>query len=200
MSATAPVTHLLYLHGFRSSPASFKARRLADWVASHRPDLHWHCPQLAPAPAQALADLERELAAWPLAHTAVIGSSLGGFYATVLAERLQLPAVLLNPAVDPARDLAAHLGEQQGFHDPAQTFTFGLDDVAALRAMTPGELTQAPRHLAIIAKGDEVLDWREMHARYRDAKIKLLAASDHGLTDFDDHLGDVIAHLQLDPK
>ena len=94
-----PISHLLYLHGFRSSPQSAKARQVAAWVASNRPDLHWWCPQLPPSPAQALRDVMTGLADWPREATAVIGSSLGGFYATVVAERLECPAVLLNPAV-----------------------------------------------------------------------------------------------------
>ena len=84
------VMHLLYLHGFRSSPASFKARRMADWMQAHRPDVHWWCPQLPPSPAAAWALINRGIADWPRTPgpqgMAVVGSSLGGFYATAVAE------------------------------------------------------------------------------------------------------------------
>ena len=106
-----PTSHLLYLHGFRSSPQSAKARLVAQWMQVHRPDVQWWCPHLPPSPQQAMALLTDGTAGWPTDSSAVIGSSLGGFYATALAERTGWPAVLLNPAVDPARDLARHIGE-----------------------------------------------------------------------------------------
>ena len=192
------ITHLLYLHGFRSSPLSFKARRMADWVAAHRPDLTWACPQLPPSPAQALAEIRAQLAPWPAAGTGVIGSSLGGFYATVAAEERGLRAVVVNPAVDPARDLAAHIGRQTAFHRPEESFDFKPEYVDELRAMTPGPRLARPREiLAIVAKGDEVLDWREMAARYARGPLKLVAGSDHGLSDFESHLPDLLRHLGL---
>jgi predicted esterase YcpF (UPF0227 family) len=191
------ITHLLYLHGFRSSPLSTKARRMADWVRSHRPDLVWACPQLPPSPRDAVA-LARELVAdWPRDRMAVVGSSLGGFYATVIAEQSGCPAVLLNPAVDPARDLAAHIGEQTAFHDPGERFFFRAEYVDELRALTPAEVTRPERYFAVIAKGDEVLDWREMSSRYAGCHVKLLAGGDHALSDFDTHLGDVLAFLKI---
>ena len=194
-----PPTHLLYLHGFRSSPRSAKAQRMAASVQANRPALHWWCPQLPPSPAEAMAQVEAGIAAWPRATMAVMGSSLGGFYATVVAERTGCPAVLLNPAVHPARDLAASIGEQSAFHDPAQRFFFRAGFVDELRALAPAEITQPQRYFAVIAKGDELLDWREMNARYAGCRVKLLEGSDHGLTDFDEHLPDILHFLRLSP-
>ncbi len=190
-------THLLYLHGFRSSPQSFKAQRLHAWLARYRPGVHWWCPQLPPSPRAALNLVREGTAAWPAATSAVLGSSLGGFYATVVAEATGWPAVLMNPAVDPARDLAAYVGELSAFHTPEARFFFRGEYVDELRAMTPGPITRPERYLAIIAKGDEVLDWREMTARYPGVNLRLLEGSDHGLSDFDDHLADILAFLQL---
>ena len=195
--APAP-THLLYLHGFRSSPRSFKAQRLHAWLRANRPQVHWWCPQLPPSPREAMALVERGVRDWPRADMAVLGSSLGGFYATVIAERLGCPAVVMNPAVDPARDLAAYIGEQHAFHDPAQTFEFRAEDVAELRALTPGPITRPERYFAVVAKGDELLDWREMSARYAGAPMRLIEGSDHALSDFDVHLGAIVHFLHLD--
>jgi predicted esterase YcpF (UPF0227 family) len=192
-----PPTHLLYLHGFRSSPQSAKARRMAAWVQAMRPDLHWWCPQLPPSPREAMAMVAETVSAWPAPAMAVIGSSLGGFYATVVAERFGCPAVLLNPAVDPARDLAKHVGEQTAFHDPAERFFFRAEFVDELRALTPAAITDPRRYFALIAKDDEVLDWREMSARYAACRIKLLDGGDHALSDFDDHLPDILDFLHL---
>ena len=192
------ITHLLYLHGFRSSPQSFKARWMADWVARHRPDLVWACPQLPPSPAAALADIRALAAGWPVAGMGVIGSSLGGFYATIVAETLGCRAVLVNPAVDPARDLAAHIGRQTMYHAAGESFDFKPEYVDELRAMTPLVPLARPRDiLAIVAKGDEVLDWREMTARYAQGPLKLIAGSDHGLADFEAHVPDLLRHLEL---
>lgn len=194
--ATAP-THLLYLHGFRSSPRSFKAERLRAWLAAHRPGLHWWCPQLPPSPREAMALIEAGVVDWPSGAWAVCGSSLGGFYATVVAERHGVPAVVMNPAVEPARDLARHIGEQTAWHDPTERFFFRPEFVDELRAMAPGTLTRPARYAAIVATGDELLDWREMRARYPGAALKLIEGSDHALSDFDDHLPFLLDFLHL---
>jgi len=190
-------THLLYLHGFRSSPQSFKAQRLQGWLAAHRPHVHWWCPQLPPSPREAMALVRTGTDGWPQEGSAVLGSSLGGFYATMVAERTGWSAVLLNPAVDPARDLAKYIGEQASFHDPAERFFFEPGFVDELRALRPQAITRPGRYAAVIAKGDEVLDWREMSARYAGARIRLLEGSDHALADFDEHLPFILEHLQL---
>lgn len=197
----APPRHLIYLHGFRSSPGSTKAQRMAAEVAALQArgvDIEWSCPQLPPSPAEARELIDALAAPWPADAMAVIGSSLGGFYATVLAERRGCRAVLLNPAVEPARDLARHIGELTAWHDPALRFEFTAAHVEELREMRPGEIVDAARYFAVIAKGDELLDWREMQARYAGAHVKLLEGSDHALTDFDRHLPDVLAFLGLD--
>jgi predicted esterase YcpF (UPF0227 family) len=190
------ITHLLYLHGFRSSPQSTKARRMADWVQQHRPDVRWWCPQLPPSPREAVALLDEGLAAWPPEGTAVIGSSLGGFYATVLAERRGCAAALLNPAVDPARDLAAHIGETTAWHSE-ERFFFRPEFIDELHALRPPQISRHERYFAVIAKGDELLDWREMSARYAGCRIKLLEGGDHALSDFDEHLPDITGFLGL---
>ncbi|MDA7417895.1 esterase [Xenophilus arseniciresistens] len=193
-----PTTHLLYLHGFRSSPQSFKAQRVAQWVAAHHPQLHWWCPQLPPSPREAMAGVLAGIAGWPHARMAVIGSSLGGFYATHLAARLGCRAVLLNPAVDPARDLARHIGEQQAWHDPQQRFFFQPGFIAELRALKVGPLPDPARVLAVIAQGDEVLDWREMSARYPGSPQRVVPGSDHALSDFEAaHLDAVMEFIGL---
>jgi predicted esterase YcpF (UPF0227 family) len=115
----------------------------------------------------------------------LVGSSLGGFYATVLAERLGRPAVLFNPAVNPARDLARHIGEQTAWHNPLDRFYFREEFIGELQAMTPAALTRPERYHPVIATGDEVLDWREMAARYAGAPRLLIEGSDHALSDFE---------------
>lgn len=190
-------THLLYLHGFRSSPRSFKAQRMASAVQKSHPQVVWWCPQLPPSPRAAMQMVADGIRAWPRERMAVVGSSLGGFYATWVAEETGCRAVLLNPAVHPARDLARHIGEQASWHDPSEVFYFAPGYVDELRALERGPVTQPGRYYAVIAKGDEVLDWREMTGRYPGVTTKLLEAGDHALSDFDEHLDEILRFLQL---
>ena len=194
----APVTHLLYLHGFRSSPQSSKARAVAQRVQQMHPGVTWWCPQLPPSPREAMALVAEGTAGWPQASMAVVGSSLGGFYATWVAARTGCRAVLLNPAVHPARDLQKHIGAQTSWHDPQDHFFFRPEFIAELQALEcPGQPAPA-QVLAIIAKGDEVLDWREMQQRYPGSRIRLLEGGDHALSDFDTaHIDTVFDFLQL---
>ncbi len=190
-------THLLYLHGFRSSPQSTKARQVAAWVAAHRPDLVWCCPQLPASPQAAVDDIFVRIADWPRPRMAVVGSSLGGFYATIVAERTGCRAVLLNPAVDPARDLAAAVGTTTAWHGD-EAFVFRPEYVDELRRVAaPPRLTRPERYFAVIAKGDEVLSWREMRERYACCPMRLLDGGDHALSDFDAHLPAVVDFLGL---
>ncbi len=190
-------THLLYLHGFRSSPQSAKARKMASLVASDYPGVTWCCPQLPPSPKRAVQEIMQKVHAWPPQRMAVVGSSLGGFYATWVAEQMGCKAVLLNPAVEPARDLQSHIGEQSSWHDPAETFFFQPEFVDELIALQLGPVKTPENYFAVIAKGDEVLDWRDMTARYKNARIKLLEGGDHALSDFDHHLPDILDFLKL---
>ncbi|MCV2355292.1 esterase [Paucibacter sp. B2R-40] len=200
MPAQHKTTHLLYLHGFRSSPRSAKAMRMAEWVRAHKPELVFACPQLPPSPAEAMALLKTLTADWPSQGGALMGSSLGGFYATVLAEwpRFQSSrVVLLNPAVAPARDLESYIGEQSCWQDPLERFFFRTEFIAELLALSTPVTSSPQRLLAVIAKGDELLDWREMRQRYLACRIKLLEGSDHGLSDFDDYLPELSDFLGL---
>jgi len=137
------------------------------------------------------------VAAWPARRMGVIGSSLGGFYATCVAQARGCRAVLLNPAVDPARDLAKYIGEQTAWHDPGEHFFFAPEYVDELRALDPGPMVHPEKYFAVIAKGDEVLAWREMAARYAGCRIRLLEGGDHALSDFDAHIDEVFAFLGL---
>ncbi|MCD6679103.1 MAG: UDP-N-acetylmuramate:L-alanyl-gamma-D-glutamyl-meso-diaminopimelate ligase [Burkholderiaceae bacterium] len=180
---------LVYLHGFRSSPQSFKARILEERLRALGAGERFACPQLPPSPAEAVALVAREIA--PRPEDTLVGSSLGGYYATWLAERSGARAVLLNPAIEPARDLAPYVGELRGYHDD-RPFRFEPRYLEELRALRAGALRDPQRYLLVAAKGDEVLDWREMIARYPGARTILLEGGDHGLTEFDALAGEVL--------
>ncbi len=182
---------ILYLHGFRSSPESFKARLVAQRLQT-MPDIECLCPQLPVSPATAIRtalDLAGQAAADEIA---VIGSSLGGYYATWLAEKLGCRAVLLNPAVSPARDLDKHVGVTTHYHSD-QPFEFKREHVDEMKTFAVERITRPQRYFLIAATGDEVLDWREMVAHYPQAKQLVIEGSDHGLSDFDQYLEQVLA-------
>lgn len=186
---------IAYLHGFRSSPASVKARLLREALRARGREAEFWCEPLAAQPRVAVEQLRAMLTAWCAQGdtVALVGSSLGGFYATVLAEALGLRAVLLNPAVEPARDLRAHVGRQTAYHDPQQAFDFLPAYVDELAALRPVRITQPERYLLIAATGDEVLDYREMLARYPGCRLRLVEGGNHGLDDFAQHLDTVLA-------
>ncbi|MCP2518001.1 esterase [Achromobacter mucicolens] len=187
---------ILYLHGFRSSPDSFKARMMAGAMAERGLNEAWACPQLPASPREAI-DLAMGMARDRLANAAspreltVIGSSLGGFYATWIAEQLGCKAVLLNPAVNAARDLATQVGEHHMYHSGAP-FVFLPEYVAELAAIHAPRITQADRYFLVAATGDEVLDWREMRDRYAGCRQRIVQGSDHGLSDFADWMPEVL--------
>ncbi|WP_133647404.1 YqiA/YcfP family alpha/beta fold hydrolase [Paraburkholderia flava] len=183
---------ILYLHGFRSSPQSFKARVLAERLAELGRDDEWCCPMLPVSPLETIALAESLVAAAPSQRVTVIGSSLGGYFATHLAEKHGWPAVLLNPAVVPQRDLSAYLGEQPLWHGGGSIVVEPrhLDE---LRALDVASITQPDRYYLFAATGDEVLDYREMLARYPGARTRLIEGSDHAISEFPQYVDDVLA-------
>lgn len=176
-----PPGRLIYLHGFRSSPQSFKARLLAERLAALGHAERFACPQLPASPAAAVEQVLAQIA--PVSGDTLVGSSLGGYYATWLAERCGARAVLLNPAVAPARDLVAHVGAQRMYHSD-EAFVFEPAYLEELRRLEVPAITRPQRYLLVAAKGDELLDWREMVAKYPGVPTILLEGGDHGLSDF----------------
>ena len=182
----------LYLHGFRSSPNSFKARVMAERLAALGRSAEWCCPMLPVSPLETVALVEERVAAANPAQVTVIGSSLGGYFATHLAEKHGWRAVLLNPAVVPERDLSHYLGEQPLWHGGGSIVVepHHLDE---LRALGVASITRAERYYLIAATGDEVLDYREMLAHYPGVQTRLIEGSDHAISEFPDYVDDVLA-------
>jgi predicted esterase YcpF (UPF0227 family) len=183
---------ILYLHGFRSSPQSFKARLIGERMHALGRAAEYYCPQLPASPRDAI-DLASHIASRsdPIDLT-LIGSSLGGYYATWLAEQLGCHAVLLNPAVKPPRDLEKYVGVTTAFHSD-QPFEFKREYIDELKAFAIDRITNPHRYFLIAATGDEVLDWKEMVAHYPGAQQRVINGSDHGISDFAEHLDAALA-------
>tara|TARA_R110001599_G_scaffold64023_3_gene179126 strand:- start:765326 stop:765907 length:582 start_codon:yes stop_codon:yes gene_type:complete len=183
---------ILYLHGFRSSPLSFKTSLLARQMNVLGRGDEYTCPQL-PASPRAAIELAMSIARLVAPQDlCLIGSSLGGYYATWMAEKIGCRAVLLNPAVHAARDLRTQVGVKTQYHSN-QAFEFKAEYIAELEALSVSTITQAQRYFLIAAKGDELLDWREMVAHFPQARQQVIDGSDHGLSDFADYAVQVLA-------
>ncbi|WP_034300797.1 YqiA/YcfP family alpha/beta fold hydrolase [Herbaspirillum sp. RV1423] len=189
---------ILYLHGFRSSPQSFKARHMAERLQALGRLDEYHCPQLPASPEEAIRLALAYAERFPADQLIIIGSSLGGFYATWLAERLGCRAVLLNPAVKPPRDLESYVGVTTQYHSDAP-FEFKREYIPQLRALTVDRITHPERYFLIAATGDEVLDWREMVAHYPGAQQTVIQGSDHGIGEFADYADSVLAFCGITP-
>ncbi|MCX5544580.1 alpha/beta fold hydrolase [Paraburkholderia sp. CNPSo 3076] len=184
---------IVYLHGFRSSPQSFKARLLAARMAELGRSGEWLCPTLPVSPQEAIALAEQEIGAQlkPGERVTLIGSSLGGYFATHLAQKHGWRAALLNPAVVPDRDLSKYLGEQPLWHGGG-SIVVEPRHLEELRALAVTKVTQPARYYLIAATGDEVLDYREMLAHYPGVPTHLIEGSDHGISEFADYVDEVI--------
>jgi len=192
--ATRPAApRLIYIHGFRSSSRSFKAGLLRERLTLLGLSRAFVAPDLPHEPDRAVAAI---MGLQPQPQDALVGSSLGGFYATWVAEQAGCQAVLLNPAMHPARDLAGHVGPQTGYHD-GKPFVFEAAWLAQLRRYEVPAITRPERCFLVAAKGDELLDWREMVAAFPGARHRVLDGSDHGLSDFEEHLDEVLAFARL---
>ena len=185
--------HLVYLHGFNSSPKSVKARHLAGVMATRGESSQYACPALPdlPEPAIALARAEVERAQATDRDVTLIGSSLGGFYATWLAEQCDCRAVLVNPAVTPHVGLQRYLGPQRNLYtDEPYTLTEEhLEQWARLAVARP---TPA-RYLLLVETGDEVLDYRAAVAHYAGARQIVVHGGDHSFQSFEKLLPEIFA-------
>ena len=183
---------LIYVHGFNSSPASTKARQLGARLESMGRGSEFSCPALPDRPAAAIAVLERVLHRSTPDAITLIGSSLGGYYSTWLAEKYGVRAVLVNPAITPHEGLQAYLGPQKNLYTGESyllTQTH-LDEMAALFVPRP---TRLSRYYLMVTTGDEVLDYREAVAKYTGAKQLVIQGSDHGFADCERYLDSVLS-------
>jgi hypothetical protein len=186
---------IVYLHGFRSSPNSSKAQLTGDAIASlaeKGKSIDWYCPQLPPSPAEAIAMIKTKIEVTNPKRISFIGSSLGGFYATHLAEQFpNARAVLLNPAVRAARELAPYVGQLTAY-DSDEPFDWRAEYVEQLRAQQVEAITHPERYLLVAATGDELLDWHEMVDFYPNANHEVIEGSDHGITEYPLYLDQVV--------
>jgi predicted esterase YcpF (UPF0227 family) len=188
---------ILYLHGFNSAPQSRKAQVLKRYLEERGLGDRFACPALPHRPAAAIALAEREIAARAPGTVTLLGSSLGGFYATHLAEKLGLRAVLVNPAVTPQRDLESHLGIQHNLYT-GEAYELTRDHLAEWLALDSPAI-HPERYLLLVETGDEVIDYRAAVRKYAGARQIVVAGGDHTLQSFPGHLPVILEFAGLAP-
>ena len=181
---------ILYLHGFLSSPQSFKAKLIAARLAELGLPDAFACPKLVGEPTEIVATIARAVHAAP-AEPALIGSSLGGFYATHVAERFGLKTVLLNPVVRPYDLLHDYLGVQRNLYT-GEDIVVEARHLEELQALDVATLADPSRYFLIATTGDEVLDYRQAVEKYRGAQQLVIEGGDHSLDSLPAYLDDVL--------
>lgn len=183
---------ILYLHGFRSSPQSKKATQLRRALAARGRGDEFACPQLPASPRAAIEEAQRAVDGVQREQVNLIGSSLGGYYATWLAEQLGCRAVLLNPAIQPYDDLRNFLGSQPVYFSDA-TIDMKPEYLDELAALDVPRISRPERYFLLAATGDEMIDWRTMVAKYAGCRQRVIEGSDHSISDFATYLDEVLA-------
>ena len=181
---------ILYLHGFTSGPQSHKAQALGARMRERGLGEKFVCPQLPASPSEAIALATKLIADHGV--STVVGSSLGGYYATYLAETFDLKAVLVNPAVVAHLSLKDFVGPQRWLYS-GESFEFTRDHVEELRAIDLPVLSKPQRFWLLVEEGDETLDYRHAVSRYAGSRQTVLPGGDHSFTRWDDYLDPVIA-------
>ena len=192
-----PSTLIVYLHGFRSSPRSSKAVMTGEAIkklctVDH--PIQWFCPQLVASPKASIEMVMQHIETSKYDRLIVMGSSLGGYYANYLAEKYACKAVVLNPAVRAPRELASHVGMLTEY-DTNEPYDFRPEFIHELKDLQIETVSNPSRYFLIAAKGDELLDWQEMVEFYKGAEQLVLEGSDHGISEYADHLPQVLRFI-----
>jgi predicted esterase YcpF (UPF0227 family) len=190
------VKKLLVIHGFNSSPQSQKARQTVTFMQAHHSDVEVVCPQLQTSPLAAMAQLEEIINSAPQACWYLTGSSLGGYFATYLAEKYQLKAVLINPAVTPYLLLADYIGVQQQPYT-GESYEITAEHMRDLKAFDIEQLSDKNRFMVMVQTGDEVLDYRQAVAKYQGCHLEVQAGGDHSFINFTAMLPAIVGFFQF---
>ena len=189
---------IIYVHGFLSSPLSFKAEATRIWLLKNRPDIHYVCPALSSYPDQALITLEKALEGQDPSSIYMIGSSLGGFYASYFAERGAIArGVLINPAVSPHKRFDSFVGQElQSYHGP-EKYVLEQRHLDVL-SQCEGEHIQQPERLWVLLQtGDEVLEYSMAAQRYNKCRLTIEEGGDHSFQGYESWLPEIIDFFDL---
>lgn len=196
-----PDAIFVYLHGFLSSPRSIKAQQLVQFINTNNLPIDCRVPEIPEEPRLARPVIEKAIEQARAEHAVVgvLGSSLGGFYATVCAERYDLRAVLINPSVQPHLRFGEFIRtDGSEMVNPYTHRRFALDnrDIEALAAMSPERLTRLEKYWLLAQTGDEVIDYRDAVVYYAGGKQTIETGGDHAFQGFERYLPEIVNFLQ----
>lgn len=186
---------LIYLHGFLSSPGSHKAQQVKQWLAQQRPDIRYECPHLTPYPDQTRKQLQTLVNGLGTERVFLMGSSLGGFWATWLAEQYNLRAVLINPSVRPWEFMPDYLEvDLKGYHTD-DSYRLEARHVEEIKALDVARPSRPENYWLLVQTGDETLDYRQAVEKYQGARQTVEPGGDHAFQSLERHLPELIAFL-----
>lgn len=194
----------IYIHGFNSSPKSFKAQCFSQYLSANHPLDEFHAPQLSDLPEQAILSLSYIIEQHLLPSKTIsgskivlIGSSLGGFYATWLAQKYDLKAVLVNPAVNPQELLIDYLGKNTNYHTQDE-YEFTPDHILQLDRITVQHIINPQKILVMLQTDDEVLDYHLAEVKYLNAHLMIEKGGDHSFQNFEQHCDGIYQFLNME--
>ncbi len=189
---------LLYIHGFLSSPLSFKALSMGRWLQDKCPQCEFICPMLTPYPAKCAETLMNivETAQRNGTHLGLVGSSMGGFWSTYLAERYDLPAVLINPAVDVLRLMPAYIGQHLKNYHTEDVYCIQEGDLHELASYDTPAIRRHGNYWLLVQQGDETLDYQLAVEKYQGCRQTVEPDGDHSFQGFERFHDDVIAFFE----
>lgn len=187
--------NVLYIHGFNSSPLSMKAELTRQYFARHFPKIYFYCPQVASSPNLAIAQFETIIAQSPKATWCLIGSSLGGYFATYLAEKYQIKAALINPAVKPFELMQDYLGEQINPYTQ-EHYQIKEQHIVELKLLEKEKIAKN-NYLVMVQTGDEVLDYQQAVEKYRHCQLVIEQGGDHSFINYENVLPKIALFFDL---
>lgn len=187
--------NILYIHGFNSSPQSTKAELTRKFFSKNYPRVNFYCPQVATSPNAAISQLENIIALAPKATWLLMGSSLGGYFATYLAEKYQIQAALINPAVKPFELLKGYLGEQVNPYTQ-ERYLVKEQHIVDLKMLEQENISKN-NYLVMLQTGDEVLDYQQAVEKYRHCQLTIEQGGDHSFINYESVLPKVASFFNL---
>jgi len=187
---TAITKNILYIHGFNSSPLSLKSELTKHYVQQHHNQIVFHCPQLKSSPTETLAQLEAMILSKPQQQWLLIGSSLGGYFSTYLAEKYDLPAVLINPAIRPFDLLVDYIGQQENPYTN-EVYQVTESHMYELKSLFCEKISQK-RYMVMVQTGDEVLDYQQAVDKYHDCQLIVQSGGDHSFINYSEMLPSIV--------
>ncbi|MCE1271466.1 MAG: esterase [Acinetobacter sp.] len=189
---------IIYLHGFQSSPMSKKGQQLEQYCTNvEHTDVH--LPDLNKPPEHVLRDVSKLIESLPFDQVTLVGSSLGGFYATYFVAKYGCPAVLINPAMQPWQLFEDLFGIEQIPLKVTDSWTLDADQLQQLQSIADTKLKHADKILVLLQRGDEVLDYHQAQRYYNAAQPSALILTDadgnHAMDDFEEKLPFVLRFL-----